>query len=159
GRGRAVRAVVVPRLPRPVDLLRPLDQPHVLRACANREGEAPAEPRSARSRRRAPPEPGNENWTGHSCARQDGWPTVVGISPASMSCLRRGRAARICCSGADWRKGATAAPTLPAGGSYLSTTRTTVPRSPGAGSKWTEPAVSPSEPASDRQAIVAPGRS
>ena len=49
-------------------------------------------------------------------ARPDGCPSVVGISPASISCLNRRRSSRIVWFGSSPNIFATAAPNLPPGG-------------------------------------------
>src|ERR1051325_6799701 len=86
-------------------------------------------------------------------ARPEGCPSVLTTSPTSITCLKRRRSSSICWSGFSPKRRATAAPSAPPGGSYLSVTRTVVPRSPAAGSKRTLPALSTSAPSSERQAI------
>src|SRR5439155_9251368 len=78
-------------------------------------------------------------------------PRLVATSPDSIACLKWPRSSRISCSGALPKSLAMPAPTLPAGGSYLSSTRTSVPRPPASLRKCTEPAVSTSPPGSERQ--------
>src|SRR5262249_31346931 len=81
------------------------------------------------------------------------WPSMVGTSPASISCLKRRRSSRRVNSGSLPRMLARALPTAPAGGLYSITAVTMVPRSPGAGRNCTEPMCSMSEPSSERHTI------
>src|SRR5262249_19219464 len=89
-------------------------------------------------------------------ARPELCPLVLAISPASSNCFSRRRSSLICTPGSWRNRPASHEPSLPPGGSYFSSTRTTVPRLPVAGSKCPEPAVATREPSSDRQAISRP---
>src|SRR5688500_6803399 len=74
------------------------------------------------------------------CGPPTDCPSVVGISPASISALKR-RNALYTCSLAESRVSfANAAASFPPGGLYSSATVTSVPSSPGASSKRTDPA-------------------
>ena len=75
-----------------------------------------------------------------------------GISPASSSCLKCRRSSRTVCDGSRPKSDATSAPAFPAGGAYCRCTLTWVLRPPRTASKFTDPAVTTSEPGSDRHA-------
>src|SRR5439155_394648 len=91
----------------------------------------------------------------HKClhaAPPRGCPFVVGTSPVSRSALNRRRSSRIVCAGSSPNSHATAAPILPAGGSYCMRTWTSVSSCP-VGLNRTEPALTTSAPWSVRQPI------
>ena len=84
-----------------------------------------------------------------------GWPAVLGITPASRRIFNRFRSLWICCDGSLPNNFANRAPTAPPGGSYWSSTRTSVPRPPAASRKVTDPAFGTSDPSSERHPISA----
>src|SRR5205085_5745653 len=79
---------------------------------------------------------------------------ALAISPVSSSCFSVRRSACTSCPASRPKSLATAAPSLPPGGSYRSRTLTCVPRPPVEGVKWTEPALSTSAPSTERQPIM-----
>jgi len=71
----------------------------------------------------------------------------------SKACFSRSKSSLTSCAGSFPMSFAKAAPTAPAGGRYWSSMCTSVASLPRARLKWTDPAVSTSEPGSDFQAI------
>src|ERR1051325_8671091 len=82
-----------------------------------------------------------------------GCPSVVGTSPASISCLRRRRSSCTCWLGSSPKSLAITAANFPPGGAYVSDTRMVVPRPPGLGSNCTVPACRMSASSSERHAM------